>query len=452
MYIVYNFLLFLTLPYILFRMIRKHKDVKERFAFYAQDFKGGNNIWVHAVSVGEVVASQSLIRQLKEKLPQFNIIVSTTTATGRNIARQRVGEDASIIYFPLDLPRVVKRALEQIKPKIVILTETELWPNLLKYCQIMHIPVVVVNGRISRLSYRRLCHLRFLFRWVLDKVSVFCMQSELDAQKIISLGAELDEVKVTGNSKFDSLPSLSSFNKEEFLKEWHIKDRSPIIVAGSTHPGEEELFLESFLKVKEEFPSALLILVPRHPERCPEVANILAKYNCSFLLRSKIGNEDCSGRPACPRRFASQSEAAGAGGACSARELVSTNSINKSLEAEVLLVDTIGELQRIYVLADIVFMGGSLVPRGGHNPLEPAALGKPVITGPYISNFKEIYSLFLDQGGAVRVVDSNGLTSIFLKSLKDQSQLQRMGKRGLEIVASRQGATRKNLEIIEALL
>jgi len=415
-------------------MIRKHKNIKERLAFYPEDFGRNNNIWLHAVSVGEVVASQPLIRQISEKLSQFKVILSTTTTTGQKIAQQRIKETSSIIYFPLDLPWVIKRTLKQIRPRVVILTETELWPNLLKYCQLMSIPVVVVNGRISRLSYRRLYYLRFLFKRVLQKVTMFCMQSDLDAERVIRLGAEPERVKVTGNSKFDGLPSPTSFNKEKLLKEWKVKDSSPIIVAGSTHSGEEELLLESFLKVKKEFPSALLILVPRHPERCKEVGNILSKLNCSFILRTKMGNENCSGR------------------ACSAKESVSTNRVNKPLEEEVILVDTIGELQRIYVLADIVFMGGSLIPHGGHNPLEPAALGKPVITGTHVSNFREIYSLLLSKEGAVKIPDAKSLASTLLTLLKNHSYLNHLGKRGREVVASHQGASNRNLKIIESLL
>ena len=315
-----------------------------------------------------------------------------------------------IFYFPFDFPFVVKRVLRKIQPSLIVLAETELWPNLLKYAEYFNIPIISTNGTISDSSFTRYERIRPLFKNVINKVSHFCMQTQTDKDRLIQLGVDPEKITVTGNTKFD----LSPPNLHEPLENWNIEGRNPIIVAGSIHAGEEEILLESFKGINEKFPGALLILAPRHPERVSEVESLIKEKGYSFRKRSET------------HAFI--------------------------LKEKIILVDTIGELSKIYSVADIVFVGGSLVPIGGHNLLEPASLSKPIITGKYTFKQEEMVELLKENEGVIQIENETHLKETFLELLSSPDKRRKLGENAKKVVLANQGATRKNLGVIEKIL
>jgi 3-deoxy-D-manno-octulosonic-acid transferase len=371
-------------------------------------------LWLHAVSVGEVMAAVPLARLLVARHPEVPLLASTTTETGRAVAEQRIPA-ARFVFFPLDFGWTARRALNRVRPRLVLLTETELWPNFLALCDAQDIPVVVINGRISPRSFPRYRLIRPWFRLVLRHVRLFCMQSDADAERILALGAPPERVTVTGNLKYD-LPALDQPADPTAIRAGlAMPPDGRLVVAGSIHKGEDEAVVESYKAAVASRPNLFLLLAPRHPERLEEVERVAVRAGLPCVRRSRLPGE--TPRP---------------GGA--------------------ILLDTMGELARLYAVASVVFVGGSLIPHGGQNILEPAAYGRPVVHGPHMGNFAEIQDLFQAAGAAVRVADGQALTVALEMLLDDEATADRMGQAGRRIVEAQRGATRRTADLVGALL
>ena len=421
MYWIYSFLyglaLLISLPYWLIGMARAGKyraGLMERFGAIAQRLElpkaGERSIWIHAVSVGEVLAVAGLVEGLKTEFPEKRLFVSTTTLTGQTLARRRFGEE-NVFYLPLDLPFAINRYLNAITPQILILAETEFWPNLLRLTKKGEAQVVVVNARISDRSLPGYRRFRSLLREVLRNLDLLLAQTELDRDRLIAIGAAGEKVLVGGNLKFDvKSPSESSLSRA--LRQSIAPDQR-VLVFGSTVEGEEPLLVPCVKRVFSELPQALIILAPRHPERFEEVAGLLQQLGIRFWKRSLWSGEPLSGG--------------------------------------LLLVDTIGELASLYALADVAFVGGSLVPRGGHNILEPAQHGVPIIVGNHTENFRDVVTLFRSRD-AVRIVGPAELPLVLLELLANDEERNSLGRRAIETVQSQKGATEKTLHFLKDLL
>ncbi|MBQ3365238.1 MAG: 3-deoxy-D-manno-octulosonic acid transferase [Acidaminococcaceae bacterium] len=431
MYIIYNILIifvfiFLALPYFLYRLVvekgfghrfRQNMGLvrREEIAPVADT----NCIWLHGASVGEMVAISPLVKEIKNLMPERKVLVSAVTVGGYDMARQIMPEADAIINFPLDLPFVASSMVSRIRPGIFIMVETELWPNFLRAIRERNIPAMMMNGRISEKSAKSYRYLSGLLRDMLNTINLFCMQSSIDAKYITQLGADPEKIIVTGNTKFDqtyaevSPEDLATYKSELGLGE----DAWPVIVAGSTHRTEEEAVLTSFTALRKKYPHARLIIAPRKLNRIEEIKKVNAKFGYEMGFRSKL--KEMEGiRPGFP----------------------------------VLMLDTIGELGRIYALGDIVFVGGSLVRYGGHNVLEPAAHAKPILVGPSMEDFKDSYSL-LSKAGACRMVsDADGLAEAFLEIAGDDVLRKKMGEASIQIIRENRGAALKTIHYLTDLL
>ena len=373
-------------------------------------------IWVHAVSVGEVTAAAPIVAALKAKLPRSSIIVSTGTETGQAMARRLVAEATAFLYFPLDLPWVVKGVIGRIAPDIVVLTETELWPNFLRCCAGRGIPVVMVNGRISPRSFRRYSRTAFFWREILALVDRFGMISAVDDDRIRAIGAAPQRIAVMGNAKYDSLASrVSGEAWSRKAAQMQVTPDTRVFVAGSTHEGEEAVILKVYRELLRDWPGLRLILVPRHPERGAAVRDLAAAQGHACILMSEIR----AGRE--PR-------------------------------GEVVVVDVIGELFALYSLASVVFCGGSLVPKGGQNILEPAAWGKVVFYGPSMEDFQEEKALLEEAGAGICVRDERELLEGLKAILSDPAELARRGAEGQRRVLSSRGAAERYAAMIIKVL
>jgi 3-deoxy-D-manno-octulosonic-acid transferase len=417
MYFIYNIILIvatvLFFPVILFKLLTVPKyrgGLTQKLGRLRKgvmkELRGTRPIWVHAVSVGEVMAAHPLIRELRKKYPSRKLILSTVTVTGHYTARRRVPEADAVFYFPFDFPCVVRRVIRGINPELVLIAETEFWPNFFRELKAAGIPLAVINGRISLKSYKNYLSFKSFFSLVFDQVNLFCMQSADDAQRIMDIGAHSERVLVTGNLKFDQkLPE----NRSNPVV---IPAGRKVITAGSTHRGEEAALLEVFTNLRIKYPGLVLILAPRHPERFNEVEGII----------SNAGYE-------CQRRTGL-----------------------KGPVRDVLLLDTIGELRAFYALCHIAFVGGSLVKIGGHNLLEPAAMKKPVIFSRYMFNFKEISEALMSSGGGVMVKDKGELYVQLDNLLSEPEKARLMGERAYSVIEANSGAAKKTIEAIGRLL
>jgi 3-deoxy-D-manno-octulosonic-acid transferase len=393
-------------------------------------------IWIHAVSVGETLSGMTLARRLKEAYPNRPLIVSTTTLTGQALARERMPFADAVIYFPLDWRFCVRRALKAVRPSLVLVLETEIWPNFLREAERRKVPVLFVSGRISDRSFARYqtylrafgFFLRPFLRDVLSRASGFLMQSGKDAERIRALGAPADRVHVSGNLKYDlELPvatPLSNWLEAEARR----RGRSPIIVAGSVVATEEPHVLIAFGTLQGEYPKALLVLAPRKPERFDSAAEFIDESHRKFIRRSKLAIPG-------PSQSAGGSE----NGAISE-------------DVTVLLVDSIGELASLYRVADGVFVGGSLVQSGGHNILEPAAFGKIPVFGPSMENFAEIASRFLSVGAAVQVESPEDAGVAWIEFFRNPERMKKMGEAARSLVEGSRGATDRAVARIGTLL
>jgi len=366
--------------------------------------------WVHAVSVGESAAAVPLVEGIRRRWPELGIVVSTITPTGARIVGERLAGTAVHRYFPIDLPGPVRRALDAARPRFFIAIETELWPNFLRALARRRIPAMIANGRISDRSFRRYRWVRGLMRRVLADVSVFAMQTDEDARRIIALGAPPSRVVVTGNLKSDLLPEAAGDDPAGWRARLHLGAGARLWIAGSTHRGEEAVVLDAFLRARSRCPELTLLLAPRHPERAGEVEALIRERGLLAARRSRL-------------------PADGAPGA-------------------VIILDTVGELAALYALAEIVFVGGSLVPIGGHNVLEPAMRGKPVLVGPHMSNFREGAELLQRSGGGLVVKDAPELERELARLLEDRDLARRMGDAARGAFAGRQGAVSATLDLV----
>lgn len=428
MYLLYNLVLILgsilVFPFYAFKAItagKYRKSLLQRLGLLPreliEDLSGDKIIWLHAVSVGEVLSSLSIIRMIREGRPDLRIIVSTVTETGNDTARSRLSGIEDIIFFPLDYPWVVKRVIRGVRPRLFILVETDIWPNFLKELKKRNVPAVIINGRVSPRSYRKYVRLKWFFKGVFEAISAFAMQSDLDSDRIIGSGAERSRVITTGNLKFDqALPGIQEAEQEQMLNSMGLKPSHKVFIAGSTHRGEEEIVLDVFEELKREHLDLILILAPRNPERFAEVEDLLSKRNLVWGKRTE------------------------------------RNASSTSANIEVILLDTIGELSRIYSVGRLVFVGGSLVKMGGHNLLEPAAHKKAVMFGPYVHNFQDISCVLKDSGGGIQIANKDDFLFHANRLLGDPSLSHDLGKAAYGVIQANQGAAFKNMEIINRFL
>jgi 3-deoxy-D-manno-octulosonic-acid transferase len=373
-------------------------------------------IWVHAVSVGEVLAVSRLVKTLDAALPGYLIVVSTTTRTGQALACDRFGTNR-VFYCPLDLPWAVRAYLNAIKPRLLVLAETEFWPNLLSGCFRRKIPVVVVNARVSDRSWPRYRRLRWLWRPFLSRLSRVLAQSPTDADRLMAIGCLPQRVSVAGNLKFD-VRIAEEAEVTQLLKA--LASGLRLIVAGSTLDGEEAALLEAWPRLLEADPQLAMVLAPRHPERFAALAALLESSGITWMRRSE---------------WRAQSE----------------RTIPPLKPGTIVLLDTIGELASVYSLASVAFVGGSLIPAGGHNPLEPAQFGVPIVMGPHYANFRAITEDLLAHQ-AVRIATMEELAAVLIELLQDRSAAQAMGSRARQVFSSQAGATGRCVEALKDLL
>jgi 3-deoxy-D-manno-octulosonic-acid transferase len=417
-YLVYNVLLILASPVILAILLAKkrcRRGLAQRLGFLPARLvrNGGPVLWVHAVSLGEVVAVAPLIRRLHAGHPDHQIVVSTVTETGREAVEQRLAGIAEHCYAPLDFPWVVTRVVRKLNPAAFLFVETELWPNLLRSLFHRGTPAVLVNGRLSSSSFPRYRMVKPLIAQALEAVSLCLMQSERDVERIVALGASPDRVHRTGNIKFDQpLPDQSRLLARTGLG---LADGEELIVCGSTHPVEEEQLLACYHMLRREYPALVLVLAPRHIERAAAVESAAKEQGLPVVRRSLMSPTPWRG----PR---------------------------------VIVLDTRGELAGLYRHAILAFVGGTFVPVGGHNLLEPAAWSRPVFFGPYTDHCTEMADLLLAAGGGQRVRDGAELAEAIIRLLKDRAALQQMGSSAHKVVADNQGAIEYSLKLIGELL
>jgi 3-deoxy-D-manno-octulosonic-acid transferase len=377
------------------------------------------SVWIHAVSVGEVLAARALLPDLRAQHPRLRIYLSTTTRTGQQVAQQRAPDVDGVFYFPLDLPFSVRRTLDRINPRLFVMVETEIWPTLLRACRRRGVKTALVNGRISSRSYPRYRLVRPFLRRVLADVDRFCMQSEESARRVVEIGAPRERVSVTGSLKFDALdqpgPAVGTSGRDRVLRYFRVRDGRPVVVAASTLRGEEGPVLTAFREVQRGAPDALLVLAPRHPERFDEVTALARAEGFGVERRSALA-------------------------------------IDAEPRADVVVLDTIGELARLFQVATVVFVGGSLVNAGGHNILEPAVFGKPVVFGPHMQNFAEIAAMFLEHGAAVQVASPRELTASLVALARDPVSRASLGAAARALVAANRGARERTLDALADLL
>ena len=416
---LYSFLLYLLTPlvllHLLFRGMRSSGYLQrwpERFGFFEPPGKTGGII-VHAVSMGEVNAASSLIRELARRYPEYPLCLTTMTPTGSERVRELFGETAFHVYAPLDLPGAVKRFYDRVLPRLVVIMETEIWPNLYHQASIRDIPILIANARVSDTSFGRYQRLKKFIAPALENVSQIGAQSARDAERLADLGADRGRLQLTGNLKFDvKLPPSLVEQGDSIRMAWGT-DRL-VLLAGSTHEGDEGPVLEAFKQTLTVFPNALLVLVPRHPERFGRAAQLARAAG----LRVSTRSEGIS----CPR------------------------------STQCFVIDTMGELAHYYAACDVAFVGGSLDTTGGHNVLEPAALCKPVIVGPHTFNFEDITRQLIDQQGAMRVQNGSELEGAVRVLFSEPETRDRMGRNGLKLVKSGQGALDRTLNLVDCLL
>jgi 3-deoxy-D-manno-octulosonic-acid transferase len=425
--ILYSFLysvalattMLVSLPYWLFQMLRHGKyrkgfterlgRVPARLHLPAQ---AEPTIWVHAVSVGEVLAVAGLVEELQRRFPKHKIFISTTTDTGQALARKRFGDDR-VFYFPMDFAFAIRPCLRALHPQMVVIAETEFWPNFMRLTHASGARIAVVNARISDRSLPRYRRFRSLIRSVLTNVDLFLAQTPQDASRLRDIGANEKNIRVSGNLKFDMAAPASPAIVENIRSSIAATGGGPVLVCGSTVDGEEALLLKAFQNLLVQYPQAVMILAPRHPERFPGVTALLDNISIHCRRRSIWNGEPLSGG--------------------------------------VLLLDTIGELAALYALADIAFVGGSLVPHGGHNIIEPAQHGVAIVVGHHTENFRDIVGLFQSKD-AVRIAGPTELPQMLLDLLANDVERKTLGQRAHETMQSQMGATTRTADALEELL
>jgi 3-deoxy-D-manno-octulosonic-acid transferase len=426
MYLLYSallaFFLWLTLPYWLLQMMRRGKyraGLRQRFGAVPASLARGREtptIWVHAVSVGEVLAASAVIALLRQTFPSHHVFVSTTTNSGQKLAAQRFGAE-NVFYFPLDFAFAIRPYLDTLCPALVVVAETEFWPNFLRLAKRSGARIAIVNCRISDRSLPGYKRFRFwlpqLLEGALGNVDLFLTQTEEDRQRLIAIGAAESKIAVAGNLKFDVLPPPSPAIVKSLRDSLSLAAAGPILVCGSTLEGEEGFLLSSFRNVLANHPKAVMILAPRHPERFLEVAGLVEKLGFPLSRRSLWSGEPLSG--------------------------------------SIFLIDTIGELAALYSLATVAFVGGSLVPRGGHNILEPALYGVPIVTGSHYENFRDVVNFFASRN-AVRIVGVAELPLVFMELIGNEHERETLGRNALAALESQRGAAIRTMAALVQLM
>jgi 3-deoxy-D-manno-octulosonic-acid transferase len=409
-------------PWFLYQAVRYRKyigSLTQRMGRLPVSFNldGDESIWIHAVSVGEALTVRALVGDLRERYPGFKIFLSTTTLTGQQIAKRIQGVDG-VFFFPFDLPIFVNRTLRLVRPRLFIMMETEIWPNLLRKCRRQGIRTVLVNGRISLRSYPRYRLARAFFRHVLTDVDRLCMQSDESARRIIDIGADPSRVTVTGSLKFDSLetPAMAAGRgASRVLRYFRIPPGRPVFMAASTFKGEEAAVLDAFAVVRRASPGALAVIAPRKPERFAEAEALAQAEGLRVVRRSALA-------------------------------------VDAEPRADVVILDSMGELAHLFQVATVVFVGGSLVAQGGHNILEPAVHGKPIVYGPHMENFAEISATFLQNQAAIQVQDAAGLIDVVARLMSDPVERARLGAAARALVEANRGAKDRTLKAIAEIL
>ena len=425
MYPFYSLLTLVTLvafsPYFLYQALRHKKYVgslRQRLGYLPVSFNldGDESIWVHAVSVGEVLAARSVIAQLRQRYPRLRLFLSTTTRAGQELARRNVGEADDVFYFPFDWAFSARRTLDVVKPRLFVMIETEIWPNVLRECRRRGVKTVLVNGRISYRSFPRYRLIRSFFRRVLEDIDRFCVQGEEAARRLVYLGADASRITVTGSLKFDALEGVPpGRGRERVLRFFRMSPGRPVLVAGSTLKGEEAPVIRAFNRLRGRGNSPLLVIAPRHPERFAEVEHLCQQEGLSTMRRTELP-------------------------------------IDAEPRADAVVLDTIGELAEVYQIATVVFVGGSLVPAGGHNILEPAIFGKPIAFGPYMENFAEIAEAFVANDAAIQVKSERDLDDAIVGLMGDPVRRARLGAAARALIEANRGAKDKTMVVITTLV
>jgi len=428
-FLIYNILLLVSavflIPFFALKIVlagKYRKSIGPKFGLIPQrvfdEMKGSPRIWVHAVSVGEVTAAAPIISSLRGMYPEACIVLSTSTETGQEMAGRLITDTSALIYYPLDIPVVVRKVIERVNPDIFVPVETEIWPNFIRACAKRGTRIVMVNGRISPRSFRRYRRTRFFWKRIMNMLDMMGAISAIDASRLEALGVEPSRIHVLGNAKYDSLAAgADDALRDEMEARLDIPHEARVFVAGSTHEGEDGMVLKVYRGLLEKYPDMLMVIVPRHPERGDDIVS---------LARDE-GFDDC----------------------VTMKEI---NSGTKRAGRRIVIVDVIGELFKVYSLATMVFCGGSLVPRGGQNILEPAAWGKVVLYGPSMDDFMDEKERLGMAGGGITVSNDRELLAETLKLLEDPEALHRKGAAGREIVASNGGAARRYAEMIRTHL
>ena len=422
--IIYNAVLalgfVLALPWFLWKgratgkYFRTFRERMGRLPVYL-NMDGDRSIWIHAVSVGEVLATRPLIPALKQRYPNHKVYLSTTTMTGNEVAQKSMRGVEGFFYAPFDFPGPVRKVLATLNPSLLVIMETEIWPNLIHQARRRGTRIAIVNGRISPKSFAGYRRVRGFLRGVLAEVDVFLMQGEAHAERIRALGAPAERVRVTGNLKFDAVEAERTPERLARIIAGESPRHRPLWVAGSTMAGEEELILQAYRYVSERVPHAGLVIAPRHPERFAEVPALVESAGFRCVRRTTLD-------PGAWR------------------------------DGDVVLLDTLGELIQVYSLATVVFVGGSLVPSGGHNILEPAVAGKPVIVGPYMENFQEIAEKFRAEGAMVQVASAEELALEVTSLLTDEARRRNLGEKAKSLVDRNRGAVRNTIDGLAGLV
>lgn len=423
-YVIYHLLLLLALPVIVLLLLTKkrcQRGVWSRLGVVPEQLHAIQPpvIWIHAASLGEVTAIVPLLRQMKERYPHCSLLVSTVTETGREQVMRQLEGIASHCYAPIDLWWAVERYVRALQPQLFILVESEFWPNLLKSLQRHHVPICLVNGRISSRSFSRYAWVKGFMSQVLSCLDMALMQSDVDAERMRTLGAKSQSVAVTGNMKFDQImePTNSHDSHEMLRQALGLHAEEVVLVAGSTHPGEEECLLRAYRDLLQSHPEVVFIMAPRHVERVSALEAVIQQYELPCVRRSQV-----------------------------------SSLVAESKGARVILLDSRGELPFVYRLGCLGFVGGTLVPIGGHNLLEPAQWAKPVIFGPHLDHCRDMARLLLEEGGAIQIHNQDELLSRFLHVLDHPLEAEQMGQRALAVVQRHRGVTARNLQWIDQLL
>ena len=428
MYLVYSIATLIVLvalsPYFLYQALRHKKYVGslgQRLGYLPVSFNldAEASIWIHAVSVGEVLSVRPVVAELRRRYPSLRVFVSTTTMSGQQVARRSVTDADGVFYFPFDWVFTVRRTLDIVRPRLFVMVENEIWPNILRECRARDIRTIVVNGRISRRSFPRYRLIRPFFRRVLADIDRFCVQGEETAARLLALGAEAARVTITGSLKFDSLDAgaLPGRGPARVLRFFRVSPNRQVFVAGSTMKGEDEAVIRAFNRVRTAAGSAapLLVIAARHPERFAEVERLCRSEGLSTMRRSELA-------------------------------------IDAEPRCDAVVLDTIGELAALYQIATAVFVGGSLVPAGGHNILEPALYGKPIVFGPHMENFKEIAETFLANSAAIQIRTGRELEDSVIALLGDPVRRARLGAAARALIDANRGAKDRTLKVIAELL